>query len=324
MRMKTCPTCGEKYSDTYRYCPFCEEMELEKEGRQVRRRGGRRSGPRQEPNLIGPILIGIIIILVLLLIYLFFGEIIADKLKPSSSQEPGSSSAVSSAPSSSSAAEPPAISIPDPVIPEPAPPANPMDLPTTLTLSNPDFTFKQRGETTRLRVNGGDGGTYTWYSDNEKVATVNSEGVVTAVGAGIANIIAYSDSGKGVAIARCRDSVGVSSDPVTPSAPSTTTPSTTVPSTTTPSTTTPSTSTPSTPSSGGTLKTGKATVINGGNGVRVRSGPGTNYDALATIPNGGSVTIVEKADGDWYKVTFSDVGGVTSTGYMKGEFLANS
>ena len=58
--------------------------------------------------------------------------------------------------------------------------------------------------------------------------------------------------------------------------------------------------------------------------MRVRSGPGTNYDALATIPNGGSVTIVEKADGDWYKVTFSDVGGVTSTGYMKGEFLANS
>ena len=73
------------------------------------------------------------------------------------------------------------------------------------------------------------------------------------------------------------------------------------------------------------LKTGKAVVVNGGNGVRVRSGPGTSYDILATVPNGGSVQVV-RATGtdDWYEITFTAVGGVTTTGYMKGEFLANS
>ncbi len=72
------------------------------------------------------------------------------------------------------------------------------------------------------------------------------------------------------------------------------------------------------------MKAGKAVVVNGGNGVRVRSGPGTSYDILATVPNGGSVQVV-RATGtdDWYEITFTAVGGVTTTGYMKGEFLAN-
>ncbi|MCX4371765.1 MAG: SH3 domain-containing protein [Dysosmobacter sp.] len=64
--------------------------------------------------------------------------------------------------------------------------------------------------------------------------------------------------------------------------------------------------------------------MNGGNGVRVRSGPGTSYDILASIPNGGSVQIVSSAGNDWYEITFTAVGGVTTTGYMKGEFLSNS
>jgi len=25
MAMKRCPDCGEKYSDTYKYCPFCRK-----------------------------------------------------------------------------------------------------------------------------------------------------------------------------------------------------------------------------------------------------------------------------------------------------------
>ena len=64
-------------------------------------------------------------------------------------------------------------------------------------------------------------------------------------------------------------------------------------------------------------------MINGGNGVRVRSGPGTSYDILATVPNGGSVRVVQSAGDGWYEITFSNVGGVTTTGYMKGEFLSN-
>ena len=32
MTMKRCQICGEKYSDTYRDCPFCEEEEALLEG----------------------------------------------------------------------------------------------------------------------------------------------------------------------------------------------------------------------------------------------------------------------------------------------------
>jgi uncharacterized protein YgiM (DUF1202 family) len=58
--------------------------------------------------------------------------------------------------------------------------------------------------------------------------------------------------------------------------------------------------------------------------VRVRSGPGTNYEILATLANGSDLKIVESAGDGWYKITFSDIGGVTATGYMKGEFLKNN
>ena len=41
MAMKRCPICGEKYSDTYKNCPFCEEEEALQSGSQIRRSSGR-------------------------------------------------------------------------------------------------------------------------------------------------------------------------------------------------------------------------------------------------------------------------------------------
>ena len=79
----------------------------------------------------------------------------------------------------------------------------------------------------------------------------------------------------------------------------------------------------STTSSSSGLKAGSAVVTNAGNGVFVRSGPGTENEALATLPNGAEVKIVESAGNGWYKITFAGNGGADTTGYMKGEFLAN-
>ena len=73
----------------------------------------------------------------------------------------------------------------------------------------------------------------------------------------------------------------------------------------------------------GSLQPGSAVVINGGNGVRVRPDPSTDHDPLATVPNGASVRIIGSAGDGWYQITFSGVGGVGTTGYMKGEFLKN-
>lgn len=35
MAMIRCPICGEKFSDTYRSCPFCEEEEALRQGEQI-------------------------------------------------------------------------------------------------------------------------------------------------------------------------------------------------------------------------------------------------------------------------------------------------
>ena len=62
MAMKRCPICGEKYSDTYKDCPFCEEEEALREGEQLRR-GGRRAARSRQFSLITPTLIVLILIM---------------------------------------------------------------------------------------------------------------------------------------------------------------------------------------------------------------------------------------------------------------------
>ena len=59
MAMKRCPDCGEKYSDSYKYCPFCEEEEILKEGKA---RGRRRSRRSREFSLLTPVLILLILV----------------------------------------------------------------------------------------------------------------------------------------------------------------------------------------------------------------------------------------------------------------------
>ena len=59
MAMKRCPDCGEKYSDSYKYCPFCEEEEILKEGKG---RGVRRAKQSRSFSLLTPVLIVLIIV----------------------------------------------------------------------------------------------------------------------------------------------------------------------------------------------------------------------------------------------------------------------
>lgn len=326
MAMKRCPVCGEKYSDTYKDCPFCEEEAALREGEGIRRgRGSRRASRSRQFSLITPTLIVLILIMAALLVYLLYGDQLAEKFgKDQPEDQPGTSDVVPEEPTPVQPDDPDSTGDPENtdqpgVIPE-APdttapntttqPAVPetdyekmMALPNGLSLSTTDFTLKQVGETATIRASGGSS-TYTWASEDEGVASVDQNGKVTAISRGTVNVVVSDGSKKGVCIVRCN---------VTGSAP--TTPTTTTPGTTTPSTTT--------PSGGSTLKAGAATVVNGGNGVFVRSGPGTSYEALATVPNGADIQIVESAGDGWYKITFSDVGGATTPGYMKGDFLAN-
>ena len=290
MAMKTCPVCGEKYSDTYRSCPFCEEEKNFRRGKGTKRKGGHRV--RQGgPSLLSPVLVIAILLMAALLIYLLFGKAIGEKLgwgqDPAGSEPSGAVSSQGSSGASSSGEEPVVDPEPAGLTYEAA-----LALPDGLTLSKTDYSTNVGDPDVTLSVSGGSG-SYTWLSENDAIATVSESGTVTAVANGTVNILVTDGNQKAVCIVRVKGG----SDPVTPAVDPGPT--------------------------GGSLKLGAATVINAPAGVNVRSGPGTENAAIASLVNGNEVTIKADAGNGWYEITFVGNGGVDTDGYVKGEFLAN-
>ena len=310
MAMIRCPKCGEKYSDTYRECPFCEEEEALLDGEEIRRspRRGRRAAHSRQFNLITPTLIVLILLMAGLLIYLLYGDKLAEKFggekAPEIPVEDVTPGTMPEEPDVQEPDDPSGIMPEEPDTPpqdEPEQPAEqePSDyetaakLPNGLSLSTTDFTLKSLGESHTIRVSGGSS-TYQWMSQDDGIASVDQNGKVVAVSNGTVNVLVTDGSKKAVCIVRVNAAGGTT------------------------------TTTPAAPAESGALKAGPAVVVNGGNGVRVRSGPGTNYEILASVSNGADIQIVESAGDGWYKITFSGAGGKVTTGYMKGDFLKNN
>jgi len=205
MAMKRCPVCGEKYSDTYKRCPFCEEEEELRSGNAPRRQGGHRVS-QTGPNLLSPILIVAILVMVCVLVYLLFGDTILDKLgvtPQSSSGIPAASMsepAVSSGAASSSAASSGAAASSGE---SGGTGADLSGLPETLQLSKKDFTMRVGDIPVTILASGG-GGSYTWSSSDDGVASVDANGAVTAISAGTVTVTATDGSAKGTCIVRVK------------------------------------------------------------------------------------------------------------------------
>jgi len=320
MPMKRCPICGEKYSETYRDCPFCEEEEALLEGEAIRRnihKGKRVVRGSRKFNLITPTLIILILIMAGLLIYLLRDNDHAsdDSVAPPPVEEEIPDDSTDGQGSDVGTEEGFPDENTDGTMPEdgddvttpdaPDVEENPVDgasgeyaemakLPDGLSLSSEDFTLRELGETHTLKASGG-GSSYKWYSEDDGIASVDQNGKVTAVSGGMTHVLVTDGSKKAVCIVRVSASGTLDT-----------------------------TSGDSGQSSASGLKAGDAMVVNGGNGVRVRSGPSTNHEILATVPNGADVKIVKSAGDGWYEITFDHTGGVRTTGYMKGEFLKNN
>ena len=236
MSMKKCPDCGEKYSDTYKKCPFCDEEQKLKKGKRVQKRptknGGRRAGTTDKENILTLILLVIMLVLAGILLWLLFGGGSSDDTPdtPSSSVSSGDVST----PGATSGTENPGTSTPqmpsDPVD-DPKPLVATADeiklLPQTLKISNirdEDYTTNVGDTPVKLKV--GDGtGVYTWVSADPSIATVDDSGKVTAVANGTTKIYATDGVGMGVCIVRVKGGTAPvkpnPSEPVTPSTPST-------------------------------------------------------------------------------------------------------
>ena len=144
-------------------------------------------------------------------------------------------------------------------------------------------------------------GTVTWTSSDESVATVDSTGLVTNVNTSQTTGQATITVTAGGLTAQCAVSCSGVGAPGASDPPVTTTQ----------------------PSSGG-LTPGAATIINASGGVRVRSGPGTSYEILASLFNGNSITVVSDAGDGWYEITFVGSGGEETTGYIMGDYISRS
>lgn len=209
MAMKTCPTCGERYSDSYKRCPFCEEEEELRSSGSRKHKGGHRVSPKRGPSLLSPVLIVLIILMAAVMIYLLFGDRIVEKLHLTDVPGISSSSSETTKPDAASSGEKDASKSNE----EKADSSNESDntaddlknLPETLSLSLKDFTMSVGDVPVKVTVSGGGTG-YSWSSDNKKVATVDKNGNVTAVSAGMANITASDGSGRGVCIVRVKGS----------------------------------------------------------------------------------------------------------------------
>ena len=309
MAMKRCPDCGEKYSDSYKYCPFCEEEEILKEGKG---RGSRKARQSRSFSVLTPVLIVLIIVMAGLLMYLLKSDKQpTEPVTPGGVVTPVTPGTDNAAPDDQEEPDDntdPGV-MPDEPDTEPAEPdTNTGSSGNTNTGTN---TSAAGGEATIVNAATGVNVRPDASTSGTPIASLKNGDKVQVVRDAGNGWYEITFSGPGG-----RDTTGyVKGDFLSTTAGSSAT-------TTTPSTTT-NTSTSSTSTSTGSLKTGSAKVTNAAGGVNVRPGPSTSGAPVASLKNGDAVQIVRSAGDGWYEITFTGSGGKDTTGYMKGDYLTN-
>ncbi len=303
-----CENCGEDYSVTYKRCPFCDEMQSQPGRTSGTRGGGKRvanargGGYGGGPDFDLLRIIGIVVPLVLIVAALYIIITVLGPMITAGREEPSIDNSTPPSESVSGAVESdkPEVSPSEPVVVTPVP----GDI-TGITLDKSDFTLAaNESYTIKATVAPADAqGTVTWSVDNASAASITQDGRVTNTNAGASTVTVTVTASSGdvsaTCLVRCKPGGTASASPQ------------------------PSQSGSGT-SSSGSLSAGPAVIADAGTGLRVRSGPGTSYEVLASLINGNQVNIVESAGDGWYKITFTGGGGSTVTGYVLGEYLSQN
>ena len=311
--MVHCASCGEDYSATYKFCPFCggrntppapapaaapAQEDYEFDGQDVfdqpdsnpAGKGGKRlagsggQSPTPPPPINWPRLITFLCSLVIIaaaLVMVF--TVVYPHLHGAANPD------ASATPSLSASQDPSATVGPDGL--------------KGMTLDTVDLTLQaQQSHALVLTFDPVDwSGNVTWSSSDETCATVNEDGVVTNVNSSgsqrRAVITATTGSQTVTCTVYCQSTAPVTPAPATPSPAPTQAPS------------------------GDIANGSKGVIVNAASGLRVRSGPGTSYDVLASLSNGDPITVVSYAGDDWYEITYAGSNG-TKTGYIMGEYIS--
>jgi len=283
-----CERCGEDYSATYRRCPFCDE----RPGRRIDDHGYAARSPLQLAMPIGS-----------LVVILAAAFIVFSKVAPLlSSKDPAPDPGVDD-PGVVDPVDPVLPSDPQPEGPDVVEPVNPSAVPANaIVLSRTDMTLAPNEDFTILATVAPADTTDTvvWSCDKPDILAVNQDGSVKNMNATgekvVVNVTATAGGITAECIVRCN------------SAPN-------------PNGGSGSSNEGSGGSSGstGTTITGKtnAKVVGAASGLNVRSGPGSNYEKVASIQNGNSVVILEDTGTGWYKIDY----GNGKTGYASSQFI---
>lgn len=306
-----CASCGEDYSASYKACPFCgspntpspraaasHQGNYEFDGQDVfdqpdsqpTAKGGKRlqgasgQAPTPPPPINWPRLITFLCSLVIIaaaLVMVF--TVVYPHLRDVTNPDANPSASVSVSPTATLSPEGLAC----------------------MTLDTTDITLQpQKTHTLTVTFDPADWeGTVTWTSSDETCATVDENGVVTNVNTAGTQRRAVITATAGGQTVTCTVYCQPSTAAVTPA----------------PTTEPQPTSTPT--SESGTISNGsEGSIMNAAGGLRVRSGPGTSYDVLASLKNGDPITVVSYAGDNWYEIEFNGNNG-TKTGYIMGDYI---
>lgn len=303
-----CEKCGEDYSITYKRCPFCDERPGRSgiSGRRVAGgRDGGYGGPVNPIQVIGLVVSLVLVIAALFIVFTYIGPLLFGDKDAGGGSSVSTSQGTGGQSSSQSGQD---ASQPDPGASssgDSSQTQTPSVTVTSITLSRTDFTLAP-GEIYQITATLAPDGvteTVTWSSSDTSLATVDEYGNVENVNQGTSLAKAVITATVGGQTAQC----DVYCRPAQTSGGETGT----------------SGEEPAGGGSGGS-STGtlspntQAVVVNAGGGLNVRSGPGTSYDRVASISNGDQVTILEAAEGGWYRI---DCGGSVE-GYVLGDYLS--
>ena len=321
-----CENCGEDYSVTYKRCPFCDERPGRGgiSGKRVANtRGGGYGRPASALKIASWVASALVVCFALVIVYRFMGsplfggrkdpDVSSSSSQGSGSGSPGTSSSnigTSSSNTGTSSSTPgPNTPDNDPGTSDPGttpPPSDPD--------SNPGGTAEPPASTTRgtivdagsgLNIRSGPG------RDNPVIASASNGTQVVILGEENGWYqIRYSGNQTGYVSKEFVSTGSTAPDPgTTEPDPGTTEPD--------PGTTEPDPGTvepdPSTPVTSGTM----GTIINAGNGLNIRSGPGTDNSVVASASNGAQVVILGEENG-WYHIRYSG----NQTGYVSKEFVS--
>ena len=272
-----CERCGEDYSATYRRCPFCDE----RPGRRIDDRGKR--SPLQLAVLI------VTLIIILAAAFIVFSKVAPLLTNRNPVAETPGVEQTDPAPSVDPAPEVPEVE--EPEVPDNT---NPNAVPANaIVLSRTDITLVH-GETYSLAATVAPSDTtdtVVWTSDRPDVLEVSAEGAMTNNNTTgekvVVNVTATAGGVSATCVVRCNSGATL----VVPVAPST---------------------------GGEAVSTNTPAKVSGaGNGLNVRSGPGSEYGKVASIANGTKVTILEDTGTGWYKIDYGNgKTGYASSGYI--------